>query len=76
MKTLHIQSRGLLLDSKTIKKTIERTISAVEVADINVDNSPEAYAFITSARKSPYEFPHRRFRKLKKSLTQIYPTPC
>ncbi len=75
IKTLRIQPRGLLIDNKTIERNIDENITAIEVADINVDNSPEVYVFMTSAGNSDYGSLIAYSANKKKSLTEIYLPP-
>lgn len=74
-KTLRIQPRGLLKENNPIERNIKGTITAVEVADINVDDSPEVYVFMTLAGDSAYGSLIAYSANKKKSLTEIYLPP-
>jgi hypothetical protein len=52
--TLTIQPSGFESDNTKVIKTIEGTVSNIEVDDINTDGSPELMIYITSAGSGSY----------------------
>ena len=52
--TLTIQPSGFESDNTKVNKTIEGTVSNIEVDDINTDGSPELMIYITSAGSGSY----------------------
>ena len=52
--TLTIQPSGFGSDNTKVNKTIEGTVSNIEVDDINTDGSPELMIYITSAGSGSY----------------------
>ena len=52
--TLTIQPSGFESDNTKVIKTIEGTVSNIEVDDINTDGSPELMIYITSAASGSY----------------------
>ncbi len=45
--TLRIVPSGLLIDNSPITRQIDGTVTGAEVADLNVDGSPEVYVYVT-----------------------------
>jgi hypothetical protein len=72
---LSIVPAGLEADNTPIEREIEGTVTDADVADLNVDQSPEVYVYITSAgsgsRGSLVAYSANR----KKSLSEIYLPP-
>ncbi len=53
-RTLRIIPSGLEIDNSPIVRTIDGSVATAEVADLNVDGSPEIYVFVSSpGRGSP-----------------------
>jgi len=46
---LRIEPKGLKVDNAIIEQEIDGTVTMAEVADLNVDGSPEVYVYVTSA---------------------------
>jgi hypothetical protein len=72
---LTITPTGLEIDNSPMTQEIEGTVTGAEVADLNVDQSPEIYVYVRSAgadaRGSVVAYGANR----KKSLSQIYLPP-
>jgi hypothetical protein len=72
---LTITPSGLEIDNSPMTQEIEGTVTGAEVADLNVDQSPEIYVYARSAgadaRGSVVAYGANR----KKSLSQIYLPP-
>jgi hypothetical protein len=49
LNRLRIEPKGLKGDNAVILQEIEGTVTMAEVADLNVDGSPEVYVYVTSA---------------------------
>lgn len=52
--TLTVQPSGFELDNTKVSKTIDGTVTNVEIDDINADGSPELMIYITSAGSGSY----------------------
>ena len=72
---LKIVPSGLASDNRPITRTIEGTITGVEVADLNVDGSPELYIYVTSAGSGSYGSLVAYSANNRKSLSEIYMPP-
>lgn len=71
--TLQIAPAGLEIDNSPIKHEIDGVVTGAQVADINVDGSPEIYVYVTApggaeARASLVAYSANK----KKSLSAIY----
>lgn len=75
VNTLHIVPAGLEIDNSPIVRTIEGTVTGAEVADLNVDGSPEIYVFVTSAGSGSYGSLVAYSANRRKSLSEIYLPP-
>jgi hypothetical protein len=69
---LRIQPSGLAIDNSPIVREIDGTVSGAEVADINVDGSPEIYIYVNSAGSGSYGALVAYSANRKKSLSEIY----
>jgi len=72
---LMITPSGLEIDNSPVTQEIDGTVTGAEVADLNVDQSPEIYVYVRSAgadaRGSVVGYAANR----RKSLSQIYLAP-
>ena len=68
---LEIVTKGLVYND-TLVKEIDGTVSGIEVADLNNDDSPEIYVFVTSAGSGSYGSLVAYSVNNKKSLSSIY----
>ena len=72
---LMITPSGLEIDNSPMTQEIDGTVTGAEVADLNVDQSPEIYVYVRSAgadaRGSVVAYGANR----KKSLSQVYLPP-
>lgn len=75
INTLHIVPDGLEIDNSPIVRTIEGTVTGAEVADLNVDGSPEIYVYVTSAGSGSYGSLVAYSANRRKSLSEIYLPP-
>lgn len=75
MNTLTITPSGLTEINDVITREIEGTVTGVEIADINVDGSPEIYVWVNSAGSGSYAAPIGYSANNKKSLSEIYFPP-
>ena len=75
INALRIEPQGLEKDNAVILKEIEGTVSGVEVGDLNGDDSPEIYVYVTSAGSGSYGSLVAYAANRKKSLTEIYLPP-
>jgi hypothetical protein len=69
---LRIEPSGLEIDNTAIEREIDGTITGAEVADLNVDGSPEIYVYVTSAGSGSYGSLIGFSANRKKSLSEIY----
>ena len=69
---VRIQPKGLTIDNQPIEKEIDGTITGAEVADLNVDGSPEIYVYATSAGSGSYGSLVAYSANQRKSLSEIY----
>jgi hypothetical protein len=75
VNTLHIVPAGLEIDNSPIVRTINGTVTGAEVADLNVDGSPEVYVYVTSAGSGSYGSLVAYSANRRKSLSEIYLPP-
>ncbi len=75
INTLQIVPSGLAIDNSPIVRTIHGTITGAEVADLNVDGSPEIYVYVTSAGSGSYGSLVAYSANRRKSLSEIYLPP-
>lgn len=75
INTLEIVPSGLKGDNRPISRTIEGTITGVEVADLNADGSPELYVYVTSAGSGSYGSLVAYAANNRKSLSEIFLPP-
>ena len=73
--TLRIVPAGLEIDNSPIERTINGTVTGAEVADLNVDGSPEIYVYVTSAGSGSYGSLVAYSVNRRKSLSEIYLPP-
>jgi hypothetical protein len=69
---LRIEPSGLEIDNTAIEREIDGTVTGAEIADLNVDGSPEIYVYITSAGSGSYGSLVAFSANRKKSLSEIY----
>ena len=72
---LVIVPAGLSIDNSLIKREIDGTVTNAEIADLNVDGSPEIYIYINSAGSGSYGELVAYAVNNKKSLSEIYLPP-
>ena len=72
VNTLRIQPSGLKADNSPIERQIEGTVTNAEVADLNVDGSPELYVYVTSAGSGSHGSMAAYSANKGKSLSEIY----
>ena len=72
---LLIVPTGLKGDNKPIEKEIFGTVTGVEVADLNVDASPEIFVYVTSAGSGSYGSLVAYAVNKGRSLSEIYLPP-
>jgi hypothetical protein len=75
INTLRIQPSGLKADNTLIERQIEGTVTNAEVADLNVDGSPELYVYVTSAGSGSHGSLVAYAANKGKSLSEIYLLP-
>jgi hypothetical protein len=75
INTLRIQPSGLKADNALIERQIEGTVTGVEVADLNIDGSPELYVYVTSAGSGSHGSLVAYAANKGKSLSEIYLPP-
>jgi Periplasmic lysozyme inhibitor of I-type lysozyme len=75
INTLHIVPAGLEIDNSPIVREIEGTVAGAEVADLNLDGSPEIYVYVTSAGSGSYGSLVAYAANRRKSLSEIYLPP-
>jgi len=68
---VRIEPKGLEADNTPIEKEIDGTVTLAEVADLNVDGSPEVYVYVTSAGSGSYGSLVAYAANRKKSLSEI-----
>ena len=72
---LVIVPAGLSIDNSVIQREIDGTVTNAEIADLNVDGSPEIYVYINSAGSGSYGQLIAYAVNNKKSLSEIYLPP-
>ena len=72
---LRIEPKGLKGDNTVIERDIDGTVTMAEVADLNVDGSPEIYVYVTSAGSGSYGSLVAFASNKRRSLTEIYLPP-
>jgi hypothetical protein len=75
INTLRIQPSGLKKDNALIERQIEGSVTNAEVADLNVDGSPELYVYVTSAGSGSYGSLVAYSANKGKSLSEIFLPP-
>ncbi len=75
INTLEIIPSGLEGDNRPISRRIDGTVTGAEVADLNVDGSPELYVYVTSAGSGSYGSLVAYASNKRKSLSEIYLPP-
>ena len=75
LNPLRIQPAGLKADNALIEREIGGTVTNVEVADLNVDGSPELYIYVTSAGSGSHGSLVAYSVNKGKSLSEIYLPP-
>lgn len=73
--TLTITPAGLAIDNSPMTKQIDGHVVLAEVADLNVDGSPEIYVYVQSAGSGSYASLVAYSANRKKSLSEIYVAP-
>ncbi len=72
---LRIQPSGLKADNTLIERQIEGSVTNAEVADLNIDGSPELYVYVTSAGSGSHGSLVAYSANKGKSLSEIYLPP-
>lgn len=72
---LRIEPKGLKAGDEAIEREIEGTINDAEVADLNVDGSPELYIYVTSAGSGSYGSLVAYAVNKGKSMSEIFLPP-
>lgn len=75
INTLRIIPSGLEVDNAPIERSIEGTITGADIADLNVDGSPEIYVYANSAGSGSYGTLIAYSANNLKSLSEIYLPP-
>lgn len=75
LNRLRIEPKGLKSGNQVIERDIDGTVAGAEVADLNVDGSPELYVYVTSAGSGSYGSLVAYAANKKKSLSEIYLPP-
>ena len=70
-----ITPSGLAIDNSAMKQEAEGHVVLAEVADLNVDGSPEIYVYVQSVGSGSYASLVAYSANKKKSLSQIYLPP-
>lgn len=73
--TLTITPSGLAIDTSPMTKQLDGHVVLAEVADLNVDGSPEIYVYAQSAGSGSYASLVAYSANRKKSLSEIYLPP-
>ena len=73
--TVTITPSGLAIDNSAMKQEAEGHVVLAEVADLNVDGSPEIYVYVQSAGSGSYASLVAYSANKKKSLSEIYLPP-
>ncbi len=72
INTLRVEPAGLTIDNQPVTKTIDGVVTNAEVADLNVDGSPEVYIYVTSAGSGSYGSVVGYAANRRKSLSEIF----
>jgi hypothetical protein len=72
---LEIVPSGLAIRNATVAREIDGVVTGAEVADLNVDGSPEIYVYVTSAGSGSYGSLVAYAANDRKSLSEIYMPP-
>ena len=72
---LTITPSGLAIDNSAMTKEVDGHVVLAEVADLNVDGSPEIYVYVQSAGSGSYASLVAYSANKKKSLSEIYLPP-
>ncbi len=75
LPTLRIVPTGLEIDNTPITREADGTVVGAEVADLNVDGSPEIYVYVQSAGSGSYGSLVAYSANNRKSLSEIYLPP-
>jgi hypothetical protein len=75
MPKLTITPLGLAIDNSPVTKEVDGHVVLAEVADLNVDGSPEIYVYVQSAGSGAYGSLVAYSANDKKSLSEIYLPP-
>jgi hypothetical protein len=75
MPTVTIAPSGLAIDNSPMTKEVDGHVFLAEVADLNVDGSPEIYVYVQSAGSGSYGSLVAYSANRKKSLSEIYLPP-
>jgi hypothetical protein len=73
--TVTITPSGLAIDNSPTKKEVDGHVVLAEVADLDVDGSPEIYVYVQSAGSGSYASLVAYAANKKKSLSEIYLPP-
>ena len=73
--TVTITPSGLAIDNSAMTKEVDGHVVLAEVADLNVDGSPEIYLYVQSAGSGSYASLVAYSANKKKSLSDIYLPP-
>jgi Periplasmic lysozyme inhibitor of I-type lysozyme len=72
LNTVTITTKGLEIDNSTMIVEADGTVTDADIADIDLDGSPEVYVFVTNAGSGSYGSLIAYSANNKKSLSQIY----
>jgi hypothetical protein len=72
---LQIALAGLEIENPLLEKMIDGTVTGVDVADLNLDGSPEVYVFVSSAGSGSYGTLVAYSTNRLKSISGIYLPP-
>lgn len=72
---LRIEPKGLKRDNTVIEREIEGTVTGAEVADLNIDGSPEIYVYVSSAGSGSHGSLVAYAANKRRSLTEIFLPP-
>jgi hypothetical protein len=75
INTLQIVPSGLEFDNASITREIDGVVTGAEVADLDVDGSPEIYVYVTSAGSGSYGSVAAYAANNRRSLSQIHLPP-
>lgn len=73
--TVKIVPAGLEKDNAPIEKEVDGSVTGAEVADLNVDGSPEVYVYVQSAGSGSYGSLLAYAANRRKSLSEIFLPP-